>query len=44
MVKHKHGSMDTKAQEKTFENFVSVVTKTTIACIVVLVFIALVNS
>ena len=44
MSKHKHGSMNTKVQEKTFEAFISVVTKTTIASILVLVFMALVNS
>ena len=44
MSKHKHGSMDIEVQEKTFEGFISVVTKTTIASILVLVFMALVNS
>ena len=44
MSKHKHGSMNTKVQEKTFEGFMTVVTKTAIASIVVLVFMALVNS
>ena len=44
MSKHEHGSMDIKVQEKTFEGFMGVVTKTTIAAIVVLVFMALVNS
>ena len=44
MTKHVHGSMDIKVQEKTFERFITVVTKTTIASILVLVFMALVNS
>ncbi len=44
MSKHEHGSMDTEVQEKTFEAFMSVVTKTASVCIVVLVFMALVNS
>ena len=44
MSKHEHGSMNTEVQEKTFEGFMSVVTKTTIASILVLVFMALVNS
>ena len=44
MSKHEHGTMDIKVQEKTFEGFMSVVTKTAIASIIVLVFMALVNS
>ena len=44
MADHEHGSMDIKVQERTFENFISVVTKTTIVCIVILVFMALANS
>ena len=44
MSKHEHGSMDIKVQEKTFEGFISVVTKTTVASIIVLVFMALMNS
>ena len=44
MSKHEHGSMNTEVQEKTFEGFMSVVTKTAIVSILVLVFMALVNS
>ena len=44
MSSHEHGSMNTDVQEKTFEGFMSVVTKTAIASIIVLVFMALVNS
>ena len=36
--------MNTEVQEKTFEGFMSVVAKTAIASILVLVFMALVNS
>ncbi len=44
MAEHKHGEMDISAQEKTFEGFMSMVTKTTIAILVVLVFLALVAT
>ena len=44
MSKHMHGSMNTEVQEKTFEGFMSVVTKTATSSIIVLVFMALVNS
>ena len=44
MSKHEHGSMNIEVQEKTFEGFITVVTKTTIVSILVLVFMALVNS
>ena len=44
MTKHEHGSMDTEVQEKTFEGFISWVTKTAIFCVVALLFIALVNG
>jgi len=44
MAKHEHGSMDTEVQEKTFEGFLSLVTKTAVFCVVALVFIALVNA
>ena len=42
MAEHKHGEMDTSVQEKTFENFMSMSTKTTIGIIVFLIFLALV--
>lgn len=41
---YKHGSMDTSTQEKTFDGFIRMVTRTAILCIVVLIFIALVNG
>ncbi len=44
MADHKHGSMDTKVQEKTFDGFIGMMTKGAIACIAVLVFMALFNS
>jgi hypothetical protein len=42
MAEHKHGEMDTTAQEKTFEGFMSMTTKVTIGIIVFLIFLALV--
>ena len=44
MSEHKHGSMDTKDQEKTFAGFVKFSTNTIIICIVLLVLIALING
>ena len=44
MAKHEHGSMDTEVQEKTFDGFMSLVSKTAIVCVVFLVFVALVNG
>ncbi len=41
MADHEHGSMDTKVQEKTFADFMSFVTKTCIAILVLLVLMAL---
>ncbi len=43
-AKHQHGKMDTKVQEKTFEGFINIVVKSTVVCIIVLVFMALTNS
>ena len=40
----KPGSMDISVQEKTFDGFMSFVTKGAILCIVVLIFIGLVNG
>ncbi len=42
MAEHKHGEMDTSVQEKTFDGFMNMTTKTTIGIIVLLVFLALV--
>lgn len=44
MAEHKHGEMDITEQEKTFEGFMSLTTKATIAIIVLLVFLALVGA
>ena len=44
MAEHKHGEMNTSVQEKTFDGFVSFVTKSGIAIIGILIFMALVNS
>tara|TARA_B100000886_G_C20356332_1_gene463154 strand:+ start:912 stop:1052 length:141 start_codon:yes stop_codon:yes gene_type:complete len=43
-AKHQHGKMNTKVQEKTFEGFINIVVKTTVVCIIILVFMALTNS
>lgn len=44
MEDHKHGSMDISEQEKTYTGFIKVTIWTTIAIILILVFMALVNS
>lgn len=44
MSDFKPGSMDTTDQEKTFEAFVSIVTKSTIAILVFLVLLAMING
>jgi Ni,Fe-hydrogenase I cytochrome b subunit len=41
---HKHGSMDIKTQEKTFEGFIRMVTWGAGISIAVLIFLALSNS
>lgn len=44
MADHKHGEMDITAQEKTFDSFIWFVSRGTIAIIVFLIFLALVNG
>ncbi len=44
MAEHKQGEMDITVQEKTFEGFMNIVTKTTIGIIVFLVFLALLTQ
>ena len=44
MSDYKHGEMDVTEQEKTFEGFMRMVSNTAIFCIVVLIFIAIVNG
>lgn len=41
MADHEHGSMEFKAQQKTFDGFMSWVTKSTIVIIVLLVLMAI---
>lgn len=44
MAQHEHGKMDVTEQERTFANFISFVTKSTIVILLILVFLALVNA
>lgn len=44
MADHKHGSMDTKVQEKTFAGFVRMSTWGAVISILVLIFMALTNA
>lgn len=44
MADHKHGEMDIKVQEKTFDGFMSMVTKTSIVIVVALILLALING
>ena len=44
MAEHKHGSMDTKVQEETFNGFINWSVKISLLSIGILVFMALVNS
>lgn len=44
MAEHKHGSMDIKVQEKTFEGFLRLVTWGATITIGVLIFLALANG
>ncbi|MCK0121216.1 aa3-type cytochrome c oxidase subunit IV [Loktanella sp. F6476L] len=44
MADHKHGEMDITVQEKTFDGFIKMVTRGTIAIIVFLIFLALVGG
>lgn len=41
MAEHKHGDMDVKAQEKTFDGFMRWTMRTVIAIIVVIVLMAI---
>ncbi|WP_068108897.1 aa3-type cytochrome c oxidase subunit IV [Tropicimonas marinistellae] len=41
---YEHGSMDTTTQEQTFDGFIKMVVRVSILCIVVLIFMALVNG
>ena len=44
MAEHKHGDMDIKEHERTFEGFTRFTVWTAVAILVVLVFLALVNA
>lgn len=44
MADHKHGEMDISVQEKTFDGFMSMVTKGAIIIIVALVLLAMING
>lgn len=44
MSDHKHGEMNTDVQEKTFNGFMSMVTKASIAIIVALILLAMING
>jgi len=44
MADHKHGEMDIKVQEKTFDGFIKMVTRGTIVIIVALIFLALIGA
>ena len=44
MAKHSHGSMDITDQEKTFNAFIAWVTRGTIAIVVALILLGLING
>lgn len=44
MADHKHGTMDTRNQEKTFEGFVKFATRSVIGIIVILILLAIVGA
>jgi hypothetical protein len=44
MAEHKHGSMDTKAQEKTFAGFMRMVSWGGVIIVAILIFMALTNA
>jgi Ni,Fe-hydrogenase I cytochrome b subunit len=44
MAEHKHGSMDIKVQEKTFEGFLRMVAWGAVISIATLIFMALANG
>ncbi|MFT5630336.1 MAG: hypothetical protein ACI82I_000207 [Gammaproteobacteria bacterium] len=44
MAEHKHGDMDTSVQEKTFDGFLSMVSKGSIIIIVALILLALIGG
>jgi hypothetical protein len=41
---HEHGTMNTRVQEKTFAGFITFVTRSVIAILIFLIFLAMVNG
>lgn len=41
---HEHGKMDCTTQEKTFDGFITFMTRGAIVCVAILIFMALTNS
>jgi len=41
MAEHQHGSMDTRVQEKTFEDFMKITGRSVVAILIVLVILAI---
>ena len=44
MAEHKHGSMDTTEQQKTFDGFMTFTIRTVVVIIVALVLLAMING
>jgi len=44
MAEHKHGSMDTRVHEKTYEGFIKVTVRSTIVILVLVVLLAIVGA
>ncbi|MGZ9809110.1 aa3-type cytochrome c oxidase subunit IV [Pseudoroseicyclus sp. H15] len=44
MAEHKHGEMDTTAQEATFDGFMKLVSRSAIVIIIALIFLALIGA
>ncbi len=44
MAEHKHGSMDTTSQEKTFEGFINFTIRTVFVILVLVIFMAIFNA
>ncbi len=44
MAEHKHGEMDITEHEKTFEGFIRFSAWVAVVCVLILVFLALVNA
>lgn len=44
MAEHQHGTMNIRAQEKTFDGFVKWATRGAITCIVIVVLLAIVGA